>query len=431
VALVGVSLLLFVVTHALDRAVYDRHIELSPGLNSGGADAGRQVLIAIAAAVITVVGVVFSIVIVALTLASQQFGPRMLRNFIRDRGTQFTLGIFVATFVYSVLALASISSQGGARDFVPHISITVALALMLADLGVLIYFIHHVAVSIQLNEVIAGIGGDLVRGIAVEAERERDADLSDQLLEQGTDLELLGGAEVPASRSGYLRAVSRDDLLRLAIRSEAVIVLLHRPGHFVVAGRPLARVTPLEAAATVAEALDRAHVTGRHRAMSQDMVFAVDQLVEIAIRALSPAVNDTFTAVACIDWLTAGLCQLSSHTFPERVFRDTGGRVRLIEPGLSYRRVIDGAFDKIRQAGRGMPAVAMRQLDSLTRVMESTGGPAQRRALMDQAEMILRACEETIPEEQDRRDVRERYRRLCCTLERLEATTPRITVVEE
>jgi uncharacterized membrane protein len=426
VTLVILALVLFLGTHELDRIVFERRIVLSPWLNSGGADAGRQVLIAIAAAVITVVGVVFSIVIVALTLASQQFGPRMLRNFIRDRGTQYTLGIFVATFVYSVLALASISSDGG-RDFVPHISISVSLALMLADLGVLIYFIHHVAVSIQLNEVIARIGGDLVRAIDLEAERERSAALSDELLEQGQNTGLLDGAEVAATRSGYLGAVSREDLVRLAIRSDAVILLLHRPGHFVVAGRPLARVTPPHAAATVARALDGAHITGRHRTLTQDMVFAVDQLVEIAIRALSPAVNDTFTALACIDWLTAGLCRLSSHTFPERVFRDAAGQVRLVEPGLSYRRVIDGAFDKIRQAGRGMPAIAIGLLDSLSRIMEFAVNQVQRRVLLEQADMILRGSEDATPEEMDRADVRERHRRVRCALERAERIAPLVT----
>jgi uncharacterized membrane protein len=181
----------------------------------------------------------------------------------------------------------------------------------------------------------------------------------------------------------------------------------------------------------VARALDRAHVTGRHRALSQDMVFAIDQLVEIAIRALSPAVNDTFTALACIDWLTAGLCRVSSHTFPERVFRDGEGRLRLVEPGLSYRRVIDGAFDKVRQAGRGMPAVAIRQLDSLARVMECTVTPVQRRVLLEQADMILRGCEEATPEEMDRRDVRRRHERVRCTFERLDGQGSPVTIVEE
>ncbi len=135
---------LFAVTYAIDRAAYRGDLTLPSWVNNGSADAARQILIGIAAAVITVLGLVFSITIVALILASTQFGPRMLRNFVRDRGTQVTLGTFVATFVFSVLTLGSVS-HGAHGDFVPHLSITVAIALVLVDLGVLIFFIHHVA----------------------------------------------------------------------------------------------------------------------------------------------------------------------------------------------------------------------------------------------------------------------------------------------
>src|SRR5690242_4042944 len=155
VELVGATAL-FVVTYAIDRAAFDGNLTLPNWVDNGSADAARSILIGIAAAVITVVGLVFSIVIVALTLASTQFGPRMLRNFTRDRGVQVTLGTFVATFLYAILALGSVSNGSGG-DFVPHVSITVALILTLIDLGVLVYFIHHVARSIQLNEVIASI----------------------------------------------------------------------------------------------------------------------------------------------------------------------------------------------------------------------------------------------------------------------------------
>src|SRR5579863_8315121 len=167
--LVAVACVLFVVTFAIDFAAYHKHLTLPTWIRfeTGSPDAGRQVLIAIAAAVITVVGVVFSITILALTLASQQFGPRMMRNFVRDVGNQVTLGVFVATFVYAILALGSITS-GSHGDFVPHLSITIAEALLLVDLAVLIYFIHHIAKSIQLPEVIAGIARDLLRAIDVE-----------------------------------------------------------------------------------------------------------------------------------------------------------------------------------------------------------------------------------------------------------------------
>src|SRR6516164_1882640 len=162
------AIALFVGTLALDRAAYRGDFGLPSWVISGSADAARQILTTIAAAVITVVGVVFSIILVTLTLASTQFGPRMLRNFIRDRGTQLTLGTFVATFVYSVLVLASVG-PGPHGDFVPHISVTVTLALTVADMAVLIYFIHHTATAIQLPNVIASIAADLSDAVALQS----------------------------------------------------------------------------------------------------------------------------------------------------------------------------------------------------------------------------------------------------------------------
>src|SRR6201997_4390461 len=155
---------LFVVTLRLDQAAYQGRLRPPTWVISGTADAARQILTSIAASVITVVGIVFSITIVTLTLASTQFGPRMLRNFIRDRGTQLTLGTFVATFVYSILVLVSIGT-GSHGDFVPHISVTVTLGLMVIDMAVLIYFIHHTSISIQLPQVIASIAADLADAI--------------------------------------------------------------------------------------------------------------------------------------------------------------------------------------------------------------------------------------------------------------------------
>ena len=318
---VVVSCLLFAVTFEIDLAAYHHTLTLPFWFRTGGADAGRQVLIAIAAAVITVIGVVFSITILALTLASQQFGPRMMRNFIRDIGNQLTLGVFVGTFVYSVLALGSITSVASGRygDFVPHLSITVAEALLLVDLAVLIYFIHHIAKSIQLPEVIAGIARDLLASIDAEFPENGPGSAAPARLDSGRSVpELLKliderGHAVPAVESGYLQFVGYAQLVDIASTTDSVIRLDHRPGHFLVAGRPLATVWPRGAAEQVARALDRAHITGPHRTLMQDPVFAIDQLVEIAIRALSPAVNDTFTALTCLDWLAAGLSAVSGR----------------------------------------------------------------------------------------------------------------------
>jgi uncharacterized membrane protein len=418
--LVVVACVLFVATFEIDWAVYHHHLELPFWIQAGSADAGRQVLIAIAAAVLTVIGVVFSITILALTLASQQFGPRMMRNFVRDVGNQVTLGIFVATFVYSVLSLGSITSAPRTQlgPFVPRLSITVAEALLLVDVAVLIYFIHHIAKSIQLPEVIAGIARDLMRAIDVEFPEPRGAPRSPSPIGKGKSVtELLQliderGVVVPADASGYLQFVGYAQLVDIAARTDAVIRLNHRPGHFIVAGRPLATVWPGGASGQVALALAKAHVTGPHRTLMQDPVFAIDQLVEIAIRALSPAVNDTFTALTCIDWLAAGLSRVSGRSLEEGVYRDRFGRVRLIESDPSYARMVDRAFDKVRQAARGMPAVIIRMMDALTNIIEQTTSADQRQVLARQADMIFESAQENVPDANDREDIGRRYQRL-------------------
>jgi uncharacterized membrane protein len=429
--LIVVAVVLFAVTFEVDLAAYHHHLSLPWWVKTGSADAGRQVLIAIAAAIITTVGVVFSITILALTLASQQFGPRMMRNFIRDIGNQMTLGVFVGTFVYSVLALGSITSLPGG-DFVPHLSITVAEALLLVDLAVLIYFIHHIAKSIQLPEVIAGIARDLNRAIDAEfPEHYRAIDgeggPSSEIAAELTEKLRTRGAAVTARQSGYLQFVGYGQLIEIAESLDAVIRLAHRPGHFVVAHRTLATVWPAGAAGQVASALDQAHVTGPHRTLTQDPVFAIDQLVEIAIRALSAAVNDTFTALTCIDWLSAGLSEISSRVLEEGVYRGRSGKVRLIEFDPSYGRMVNRAFDKVRQAARAMPAVIIRMIDALAHIAENTTSPQQRAVLKRQADMIMRGAEQEVPEENDLADIRVRFDRFVRVCSGFEESLPVIT----
>ena len=415
--LIVVAALLFLATFSVDLAAYHRHLTLPSWLRTGSAAAERQVLIAIAAAVITVIGVVFSITILALTLSSQQFGPRMMRNFVRDPGNQVTLGVFVATFVYAMLALVSINSVSA--SFVPYLSTSVAEALLLVDLGVLIYFIHHIAHSIQLPEVIAGIADDLMQSIDAEfPQHVGGAPDPSQLPHAGkTVAELLKlvedrGAVVPSQVSGYIQYVGYGQLISIATRTDSFIRLEHRPGHFLAEGRPLALVWPSGAAPEVAQALGKVHVVGPHRTLVQDPVFAIDQLVEIAIRALSTAVNDTFTTLTCIDWLAAGLSRVSGRVLDEGVYRDADGRVRLIESDPSYARMVNRAFDKIRQSAAGMPAVLIRLIDSIGSIMLDTRSADQRVVLRRQADMLLRLSEQTVQEENDLEEIRFRYRRI-------------------
>jgi uncharacterized membrane protein len=418
---VVVAIGLFIATLAADRAAYRGDFGLPGWVISGSADAAREILATIAAAIITVVGVVFSIILVTLTLASTQFGPRMLRNFIRDRSTQLTLGTFVATFVYSVLVLASIGT-GSHGDYVPHISVTVTLGLTVIDMAVLIYFIHHTSVAIQLPQVIASIAADLA-----EAIREQGSDGRPQLESGPSAAELLNRAETRggvlfAPVSGYVQFIRHQNLVRLATKADAVINLEHRPGHFIVRGHQFATVWPPEAAPLVRRAMDKAHVIGSHRTLTQDVSFGVDQLVEIALRALSAAVNDTFTALTCIDWLGENLCQIVAGWHPARVHRDAQGYIRVIAAEPSYDRLVQRSFEKIRQSSLGMPAVMIRQLEALAAIMTETTSDGQRRVLLEQAAMIDRASERSVPEGDDRADIRRRYEAILTMESRLAAS---------
>lgn len=419
---VGTAFLVFWAGNLVDRAAYDGSLKLPSWVISGTADASRQILAALAAAIITVIGVVFSVILVALTLAANQLGPRMLRNFMRDRGTQWTLGTFVATFTFAILVLISIG-PGKHGDFVPHASITAVLFLSLLDVGVLIYFIHHIAVQIQLPYVIASIAGDVGRAIDDEAAPPTHG------TERGpSPQEILAAMEaengiVTASESGYLQYVSHAKLVRIAADADAVIHLLYRPGHFIVAGRLLATVTPPDAAPHVKQALLRAHLNGPYRSLSQDISFGIDQLVEIAVRALSQAVNDPFTALTCIDWLGDSLRQVALRWHPQVVHRDRAGYVRLIRTQATYDRLVRRGFEKVRQNSRGMPSVMIRELQALKEIMAQAPRVEQYAVLIEQADMIRREAEETIPEPRDLEDVLTVYQALAELHERLMSET--------
>jgi uncharacterized membrane protein len=416
-------LLIFAATYIVDRAAYDGLIQLPSWVLSGSADSARVVLATVAAAVITVVGIVFSITIVSLTLASTQFGPRMLRNFVRDRGTQVALGTFVATFSYATISLVSVGG-GPHGDFVPHLSITVTLVLTLADVAVLIYFLDHIAAMIQLPIVIARIAETLAAQIAA---LDRGAAFGLGSARGPSYQELLArltesGAPIRTPRSGYLQVIRHESLLKVATAADAVIQLPYRPGHFLVAGQVIAWVWPPSAAGSVESSLAVGHVTGAYRTLPQDISFGFDQLVEIALRALSPAVNDTFTALTCIDWIADCLCRISTSWRPQRIRRDAEGQIRVITYEADFDRLVDRAFDTVRQAAVGMPAIMIRQLDALAKVIEQTPDRVRRTVLFRQAEAIQRANLATVADPGDRDDVTQRYEAIMAQL--IPNTTP-------
>lgn len=371
-----------------------------------GAEGASAVLGVIAGSMITIAGVVFSMTLVALSLASSQLGPRLLRTFMRDTRTQIVLGTFIATFVYCLLVLGTIR-RAEDIEFVPHLSVSLGVVFAVASVSVLIYFIHHVSVSIQANEIAARIGSDLIRKIddlfpdhlgQAPGERAPDAEFLEAFEQQAQ--------AVVSDRDGYLQLIDGEALLALAVEQEWVVRLERKPGNYVVAFTPLVQIWP---AGRVTDALARkvqsCFVLGPQRTFDQDIEFAVNQLVEMAVRALSPGVNDPFTAIACVDHLGSALCRLGARAMPSRYRHDDQDQLRLLAQADTFPQLVDAAFHQIRQCSRTHAALSLRLLETLTVILGFAGRPEDRAALLRHADMIARGAREALPEEQDRRAV--------------------------
>jgi uncharacterized membrane protein len=395
----------------LDRAAVERGLELSLAWTFTRGPAGsRAVLATVAGSMITIASVCFSITIVALQQASTQFGPRLLYNFMRDRGNQIVLGTFIAGFTYCLLILRTVN---GTEDdlFVPHLSVTVGLLMALAGVAVLIYFVHHAASSIQAENVIAGVSKDL--GEALERlfpERlgsgSENPDPEDSLPADFSNTAI----PVTARSSDYLQAVDVERLMGLAVEFDLVLELFRRPGQFIVQGSPLVRIWPPDRMTEeLAKVVQGAFYLGSRRTLFQDAEFAVDQLVEVALRALSPGINDPFTALACVDRLGVALANLAEKQIPSPYRHDEKGVLRVVAAGVTSTGIVDAAIHQIRQAGRGNTAVTLRLLEMIAAVAPHARTREMREALLTQADSIHQGSQEAIAAEIDRKAAQERY----------------------
>jgi uncharacterized membrane protein len=398
---------------ALDERVTD-WLTLNWGWTfTGGAEGASSLLAAIAGSMITIAGVVFSMTLVTLSLASSQLGPRLLRNFMRDTTTQMALGTFAATFLYCLLVLRTIRRVDEVA-FVPHLSVTGGVLLAVVSVGVLIYFIHHVSVSIQADEIVARVGKELIEGIDrlfPEHIGQRAPRIPTDPPDAGfLDTFVRDARPVSSTRDGYLQFIDGDALMALAKQEDAVIRLERRPGQYVVPARPLVFVWPGNRVDDqLIERVNSAFSIGNHPTSGQDIEFAVNQLVEIAIRALSPGINDPFTAITCVDRLGSALCRLAQREMPSPYRHDTKDQLRVLMPVVTFSDVTDAAFNQIRQYGRSSAAVTIRLLETIAVIAGSVHRPEDRAALLRHANMIARGARGGLPEDKDRQEVEERY----------------------
>jgi len=425
--IVGFSTALAVALIEADSAGSDRWLAQWPRLFGAGAEGARGMMSTIAGSMMTVVGVTFSMILVVLALASSQYTSRVLRNFMRSRTTQVVLGIFAGIFTYCLIVLRTIRS-GDEGAFVPNLAVFFGFVLALGGVGALMFFIHHIASSIQASSIIASVAQETIAAIdrlfPENLGRGPGEDDDDQTLRP---LSNRNWCAVPAKLSGYIQGVNNAALLRLARDRKTIVRMEHGIGDFVVQNTALVSLSLEEKPdeETVA-ALQETFRISSHRTGEQDAAFGISQIVDVALKALSPGINDTTTAVMCVDYLTAILARIAPRQIPSsRRFEE--GELRLIAKGPSFESLLAESFDQIRSSATGNVAIMLRMLDALQTIAGQTARAERRRALGEQVQWIAELAERTLDSTHDRVRI---DTRLTCVRETLEAE-PALCVAEE
>ncbi len=411
------ALLLSFVTIRIDEATSVSFVNSLGFIWSGGAEGARSILSTVAGSMITVAGVVFSIVIVALTLASSQFGPRLLRNFVRDTGNQITLGTFIATFLYCLLVLRTIRVKNEG-NFIPYISITCGMALAIASIGVLIYFIHHVSVAIQAENVIARVGHELMSAIDKHFPEAAENPPPFEVVD------VKGTQYIRAPRSGYLQSLDRDDLIELGKATNSRFIVKKLPGDFAFEGDLLVQVhsdRTLLAEKQLTKVL-RCFTFGDQRTESQDVRYGARQLSEIASRALSPGINDPYTAMGCIDWTAAALARIATKQASPRYFADKAGVTRLsLESPATFDVMCAVMLNPLIAYGLNSAVVACHLLFSLQRVAEALCDAEHAAGLSKYVERIEKLSQSLLKDEPERAAVQARAAAIFAALSQVDA----------
>jgi len=385
-----------------DSTAGERWLAQWPRLFGAGAAGARGMLSTIAGSMMSVVGVTFSMTLVALAMASSQYTSRVLRNFMRSRLTQTVLGVFAGIFTYCLIVLRTIRG-GDEGEFVPNLAVFIGFVLAVGGVGVLIFFIHHVASSIQASSIIASVAHETIHAIdrlfpkhlGQESDDTKDDHTPDPLIEWKW-------IPVPTRESGYIQSVDSAGLLRLARELKTVVRMDCGIGEFVVENTALVSVAleDLPSKEKIA-ALQATFGIGRHRSVEQDAAFGIRQLVDVALKALSPGINDTTTAVTCVDYLSAILSRLAPQQIPSS-HRYENGEFRVIAKGPSFQSLLSDAFDQIRESARGNVAILLQLLAALQTIASLTTCPGRRASLGDEVQCTAELAGRTIESPRDR-----------------------------
>lgn len=413
VIIIGLSVGLSVGLVVLDSSIILPQEGVFRYLFVNSSESARSILSTISGAMIGVAGTVFSVTLVALTLASSQFGPRLIKNFMYVRLNQVVLGSYIATYVYCLIVLNAIKDSNG-YVFIPSTSILVAIIIAVGNIILLIIFIHQISVSIQADKIIA----DISKFIAGQVKTLFPEKLGEEIEEPEVDLSVILSKQkvrtkIKSTESGYLQYMDNKSMMKVISEGDALLQLNHRPGSYLVDGMSIGEIYAKEAwGEDQLESIRDQLVIGMTKTSQQDLEFSIHQMVEIAARSLSPGVNDPFTAIACIDNLTTTMSYLAQVKFPSKYRYDEDGNLRIIADILDFEGVLDAAFNQIRQFAGGSTAVIIRLMEAFITIEEFTSRSKHKQAVRKHAEMVLSVGKQTIKEENDIQDLIERANRI-------------------
>ena len=402
------AFLLALGTTWIDRNGGSQWLSYLPWYEPSRPEGARAQLTVIASAMIAISSTVFAITIAAVAYASGNYGPRLLTNFMNDRGNQVSLGVFIATFVYNLMILRVVRNPGDgaagpaeAAAFVPQVSVLVSALSMLVGVAVLVFFLHHIPAGIRINTVLGGIGRRLIHGIEKRFPEEANA----------LEPEPAGpGEAVKAASIGYIEIIDFAELDSIARKEDAVISLQVRTGDFVHPHLPMAEIAGVRLHRKLQERIRSCFSLGDSRTPTQDLEFLIDELVEIAVRALSPGINDPFTAITSLHWMGAALAKLADRNLvrgPEQDNYDPG-RVRPVAD--DFEHFVRRSFGGVRASAAANPTAGEVFLDALRGVALGATSPHRRAVLLEEGRRLVRQAE-TILEGPALEGVRERLGR--------------------
>lgn len=414
--MIAVALGLAATMVLLDQYYYLPDSALFNWISNIGPGGARAVFATIAGSTITVAGTIFSIAMVVLVMASSQFGPRLIPTFMRVGKIQFGIGLFVGTFVYCLILLTFVPAENKG-ELLPVWGVLTGVILGVCAFLVLIMLIHEIATFIQAPVVTQRVARDIIATFDRVFPESNDVQEKENT-ESTSAIERPDARPLRANSTGYVLTIDYKGTVALATEHHCVVHFKVRPGDYVVDGQIIGMADPgpqnLEG---FRDSFCEEIKFGADRNLTQDARYAIDQMVEIAVRALSPGINDPFTAINCIDKLSSALAHLSTRRTTTRYFEDADGILRVAKVPDSYEEIVEASFGQIRHYAIDAPAVLLRLIEAIGKLARLDLDQAFARALHDQLRVIGEEGVISLSFEHDNRILRQRYEEVLASFE--------------